>query len=65
MIIKVTYNPQEGQPPAQDWSPTKPGMVTHQPMDGHPPEGSVQQTDMEFFTYTPLTKITPGDNYHG
>ena len=39
-------------------------MVTNQPKDGHPPAGSVLMT-WNFSTLTKLTKLTPGDNFHG
>ena len=40
-------------------------MVTNQPKDGHPKKRRKCTTDMEFGTYTLLTKLTPGDNCHG
>ena len=39
-----------GHPPTQGWSPTRRKCKTR---------------DLEFGTYTSLTKLTTGDNYHG
>ena len=63
-IIKVTYHPQEDHPPPQGRSTTNLRMVTNQPKDGHPKKRRKCTTDMEFGTYTLLTKLTPGDNCH-
>ena len=46
-------------------------MVTHQSKNGHPltlgwsPTRRKCTTDLEFGTYTLLSKLTPGDNCHG
>ena len=54
-----------------EWSPIIHRMVTHQPKDGHPPTLGWSPTrrkctiDLEFGTYTLLTKLTPGDSCHG
>ena len=45
----VTYHPLEGHPPTHGWSPTKRKCTT----------------DLEFGTFTLLTKLTLGDNCHG
>ena len=42
-------------PKTQGWSPTNLRMVTY---------NRKCTTDLEFDTYTLLTKLTPGDNYH-
>ena len=53
------------------WPPTILMMIAHQPKDGHPPiltwspSRKKCTTDMEFGTYTLLTKLIPGDNCHG
>ena len=61
----------DGHLPSLGWSPTILGMVTHQPKNGHPltlgwsPTRRKCTTDLEFGTYTLLSKLTPGDNCHG
>ena len=45
----VTYHPSEGHLPTQGWSPTRRECPK----------------DLEFGTYTLLTKLTLGDNYNG
>ena len=58
-----------GHIPSLGGSPTNPRMVTHQPKDGHPPNQRWSPTwrkcttDMEFGTYTLLTKLTSVDNW--
>ena len=49
LLWMVSYHPENGCPPTKGWSPTKRKCTT----------------DMEFGTYTLLTKLTPGDNCHG
>ena len=59
-----------GHIPSPGGSPTNPRMVTHHPKDGHPPNQRWSPTwrkcttDMEFGTYTLLTKLTHVDNCH-
>ena len=61
----------DGHLPSLGWLPTILGMVTHQPKNGHPLTfgwSSTRRkcsTDLEFGTYTLLSKLTPGDNCHG
>ena len=56
-----------GHIPSLGGSPPHPRMVTHQPKDGHPPKmvTHLKAADMEFDTYTLLTKQAPADNCHG
>ena len=61
----------QGHLPSLGGSPTNPGKVTNQPKDGHQPpkDGHPKKrrkctTDMEFGSYTLLTKLAPGDNCH-
>ena len=67
---QLPYDP-HGHIPSLGGSPTNPRMVTHQHKDGHPPNQRWSPTwrkcttDMEFGTYTLLTKIRLGENYHG
>ena len=58
--------------PNIEGSPTNPRIFTNQSEDGHQPTNvrMVTQrrkctTDLEFGTYTLLTKLTPGDKCHG
>ena len=61
----------QGHLPSLGGSPTNPGKVTNQPKDGHQPpkDGHPKKrrkctTDMDFGSYTLLTKLAPGDNCH-
>ena len=47
----------DGHPPSLGGSPAK-------PKDGHPKKRRKCTTDMEFGSYTLLTKLAPGDNCH-